>query len=148
MNKDELKRELTNRVYMASGIRTGAIQAFEGKDYAGAIDHATEGIRVVENTAANYPGMGEIFAPYLVTFYGVRASAQYEWGRAGRNVELLRRAQQDAEKAVNYPSSAYTTREQRSALQQLLQEIRKASNGMRWMGKETARESRVSKKRF
>lgn len=131
MNKDELKRELTNRVYMASGIRTGAIQAFEGKDYAGAIEHASEGIRLIENTTANYPDMGEIFAPYLVTFYGVRASARYEWGHASKNAEMLRHALSDVGTASNFPSSAYTSRDQRPAMQQLQRNIQQALNRMR-----------------
>ncbi|OQY95389.1 MAG: hypothetical protein B6D41_06220 [Chloroflexi bacterium UTCFX4] len=119
MNKDELKRELTNVVYMASGIRTGAIQAFEQKDYAGAIHHSSEGISLIEKTTAAYPDMDEIFAPYLLTFYGIRASAQYESGRATRSAEMLQRALRDVEKAANFPVSAYTTRDQRPAMQQL-----------------------------
>ncbi|MBI4675765.1 MAG: hypothetical protein HY741_29345 [Chloroflexi bacterium] len=125
MNRDELKRELTNVVYMASGIRTGAIQAFEQKDYAGAMGNAAEGIRLLESTVAKYPEMDEIFAPYLFTFYAVRASSHYEMGRATKNADLIRRALQDIGKASSDPPSA-ATHEQRSAVQQLQRDILQA----------------------
>ncbi len=132
MTNEEIKRELTNVLYTASGMRTAAIQAFEGKDYRGAIEHASKGISLIENAFGKYPpALSEIADPYLVTFYGVRASAQYEWGRASKNAELLRCAQQDAEKAVSFRADAYTTRGQRPAMQQLLQEIRKAQSRIR-----------------
>lgn len=122
MTNEEVKRELTNVVYTASGIRTGAIQSFGQKDYAGAMGHVAEGIRLIENTVAKYPGFDEIFAPYLFTYYAVRASSQYEMGRATKNADPMRRALQDLEKAETMPPNA-AERDQRSAMQQLRRNI-------------------------